>query len=158
MGIAFFAGGCFWGIEAGFQKVPGVIDTKVGYMGGHTQEPTYQDVCTDTTGHAETIALEYDDAAISYRKLLEIFFSLHNPTEVNRQGPDVGSQYRSAIFYTSPEQKEEAEHFIAEMNQSGQYHAAIATEIVPAETFWPAEEYHQSYFMKIGQRYGRSLF
>ncbi len=158
MGIAFFAGGCFWGIEAGFQKVPGVIDTKVGYMGGHTQEPTYQDVCTDTTGHAETIALEYDDAAISYRKLLEIFFSLHNPTEVNRQGPDIGSQYRSAIFYTTPEQQEEAEQFIKEMNQSGRYHAPIATEIVPAETFWPAEEYHQSYFMKIGQRYGRSLF
>lgn len=158
MGIAFFAGGCFWGIEAGFQKVPGVINTKVGYMGGHTIEPTYQEVCSDTTGHAETIALEYDDTAITYRKLLEIFFSLHNPTEVNRQGPDVGSQYRSVIFYTSPEQKEEAEMFIAEMNQSGRYNAAIATEVVPAETFWPAEEYHQSYFLKIGQRYGRSLF
>ncbi|MCA1915537.1 peptide-methionine (S)-S-oxide reductase MsrA [Methanospirillum hungatei] len=158
MGIAFFAGGCFWGIEAGFQNIPGVIHTKVGYMGGHTTEPTYQDVCSDTTGHAETIALEYDDAAITYRQLLEIFFSLHNPTEINRQGPDVGSQYRSVIFYTSPEQKEEAEKFISEMNQSGRYHAAIATEVVPAETFWPAEEYHQSYFMKIGQRYGRSLF
>mgnify|MGYP002685524991 FL=1 len=158
MGIAFFAGGCFWGIEAGFQKVPGVINTKVGYMGGHTTEPTYQEVCSDTTGHAETIALEYDDTAITYRKLLEIFFSLHNPTEVNRQGPDVGSQYRSVIFYTSPEQKEEAEMFIAEMNQSGRYNAAIATEVVPAETFWPAEEYHQSYFLKIGQRYGRGLF
>ena len=158
MGIAFFAGGCFWGIEAGFQKVPGVINTKVGYMGGHTQEPTYQDVCSDTTGHAETIAVEYDDAAISYRKLLEIFFALHNPIEVNRQGPDIGSQYRSAIFYATPEQKEEADKFIAEMNQSGRFHAAIATEVVPAETFWPAEEYHQSYFMKIGQRYGRSLF
>ncbi|MBP7034596.1 MAG: methionine sulfoxide reductase A [Euryarchaeota archaeon ADurb.Bin294] len=158
MGIAFFAGGCFWGIEAGFQKVPGVINTKVGYMGGHTIEPTYQEVCSDTTGHAETIALEYDDTAITYRKLLEIFFSLHNPTEVNRQGPDVGSQYRSVIFYTSPEQKEEAEMFIAEMNQSGRYNAAIATEVVPAETFWPAEEYHQSYFLKIGQRYGRGLF
>jgi len=158
MGIAFFAGGCFWGIEAGFQKVPGVINTKVGYMGGHTQEPTYQDVCSDTTGHAETIAVEYDDAAISYRKLLEIFFALHNPTEVNRQGPDIGSQYRSSIFYASPEQKEEADKFIAEMNQSGRFHPAIATEVVSAETFWPAEEYHQSYFMKIGQRYGRSLF
>jgi len=158
MGIAFFAGGCFWGIEAVFQKVPGVINTKVGYMGGHTIEPTYQEVCSDTTGHAETIALEYDDTAITYRKLLEIFFSLHNPTEVNRQGPDVGSQYRSVIFYTSPEQKEEAEMFIAEMNQSGRYNAAIATEVVPAETFWPAEEYHQSYFLKIGQRYGRGLF
>ena len=127
-------------------------------MGGHTTEPTYQEVCSDTTGHAETIALEYDDTAITYRKLLEIFFSLHNPTEVNRQGPDVGSQYRSVIFYTSPEQKEEAEMFIAEMNQSGRYNAAIATEVVPAETFWPAEEYHQSYFLKIGQRYGRGLF
>ena len=158
MGIAFFAGGCFWGIEAGFQKVPGVINTKVGYMGGHTQEPTYQDVCSDTTGHAETIAVEYDDAAISYRKLLEIFFALHNPIEVNRQGPDIGSQYRSAIFYATPEQKEEADKFIAEMNQSGRFHAAIVTEVVPVETFWPAEEYHQSYFMKIGQRYGRSLF
>lgn len=157
MAIAFFAGGCFWGIEAGFQRLPGVLTTRVGYMGGHTEKPTYQDVCSDTTGHAETVAIEYDEAVISYRRLLGVFFSLHNPTEINRQGPDIGSQYRSVIFYTTQKQKEEAEHCIREMNESGRYAAPIATEVVPASTFWPAEEYHQSYFLKMGQRYGPGL-
>jgi peptide-methionine (S)-S-oxide reductase len=157
MAIAFFAGGCFWGIEAGFQRLPGVLTTRVGYMGGHTEKPTYQDVCSDTTGHAETVAIEYDEAVISYRRLLGVFFSLHNPTEINRQGPDIGSQYRSVIFYTTQEQKEEAEHCIRGMNESGRYAAPIATEVVPASTFWPAEEYHQSYFLKMGQRYGPGL-
>ncbi|MDD3574361.1 peptide-methionine (S)-S-oxide reductase MsrA [Methanospirillum sp.] len=157
MGVAFFAGGCFWGIEAGFQRVPGVISTRAGYMGGHTNEPTYLDVCSDTTGHAETVALEFDDAAISYRKLLDIFFSLHNPTEINRQGPDTGSQYRSVIFYTTPEQKVEAEQYITGLNKSGHYHEAIATEVIPASVFWSAEDCHQSYFLKMGQRYGGLL-
>lgn len=157
MGVAFFAGGCFWGIEAGFQKVPGVIATRAGYMGGHTNEPTYQDVCSDTTGHAETVALEFDDAAISYRKLLEIFFSLHNPTEINRQGPDTGTQYRSVIFYTTPEQEIEAKQYIDQLNKSGRYNAPIATEVAKASVFWPAEDCHQSYFLKMGQRYGGLL-
>ncbi|HOJ97502.1 MAG TPA: peptide-methionine (S)-S-oxide reductase MsrA [Methanospirillum sp.] len=157
MAIAFFAGGCFWGIEAGFQRLPGVLSTRVGYMGGHTNDPTYQDVCSDTTGHAETVAIEYDEAVLSYRRLLEVFFSLHNPTEINRQGPDIGSQYRSVIFYTTQEQKDEAERFIRELNDSGRYAATIATEIVPASPFWPAEEYHQSYYLKMGQRYGPGL-
>lgn len=157
MAIAFFAGGCFWGIEAGFQRLPGVLTTRVGYMGGHTEKPTYQDVCSNTTGHAETVAIEYNEAVISYRRLLGVFFSLHNPTEINRQGPDIGSQYRSVIFYTTQEQKEEAESCIREMNESGRYSAPIATEVVPASTFWPAEEYHQSYFLKMGQRYGPGL-
>lgn len=157
MAIAFFAGGCFWGIEAGFQRLPGVLTTRVGYMGGHTEKPTYQDVCSDTTGHAETVAIEYDEAVISYRRLLGVYFSLHNPTEINRQGPDIGSQYRSVIFYTTQEQKDEAERYIREMNESGRYSAPITTEVVPASTFWPAEEYHQSYFLKMGQRYGPGL-
>lgn len=154
MGVTFFAGGCFWGIEAAFQQVPGIAHTSVGYMGGRTEDPTYQDVCSDTTGHAETVALEYDDTVVSYRRLLEIFFSLHNPTELNRQGPDTGSQYRSAIFFTTPEQKLEAEKYIEELERAGQYTRPIVTEIHAASKFWQAEEYHQSYFMKIGRRYG----
>jgi len=154
MGVAFFAGGCFWGIEAAFQQVPGIAHTSVGYMGGSTEDPTYQDVCSDTTGHAEAVALEYDDTVVSYRRLLEIFFSLHNPTELNRQGPDTGSQYRSAIFFTTPEQKLEAEKYIEELERTGQHSSPIVTEIRNASKFWQAEEYHQSYFMKIGRRYG----
>ncbi|MGV8109839.1 peptide-methionine (S)-S-oxide reductase MsrA [Methanospirillum sp.] len=158
MEVAFFAGGCFWGIEAAFQQIPGIKSTRVGYMGGHTNEPTYQDVCSDTTGHAETVAIEFDETIVSYQSLLKHFFSMHNPTEIDRQGPDIGSQYRSVVFYTTNEQKEQAEKFIADINLSDRYNVPVATEVIPASTFWPAEDYHQSYFMKIGQRYGRSLF
>lgn len=158
MEVAFFAGGCFWGIEAAFQQIPGIKSTRVGYMGGHTNEPTYQDVCSDKTGHAETVAIEFDETIVSYQSLLKHFFSMHNPTEIDRQGPDIGSQYRSVVFYTTNEQKEQAEKFIADINLSDQYSVPVATEVVPASTFWPAEDYHQSYFMKIGQCYGRSLF
>lgn len=158
MEVAFFAGGCFWGIEAAFQQIPGIKSTRVGYMGGHTNEPTYQDVCSDKTGHAETVAIEFDETIVSYQSLLKQFFSMHNPTERDRQGPDIGSQYRSVVFYTTNEQKEQAEKFIADINQSDRYNVPVATEVVPASTFWPAEDYHQSYFMKIGRRYGRSLF
>ncbi|MDX8551177.1 peptide-methionine (S)-S-oxide reductase MsrA [Methanospirillum sp. J.3.6.1-F.2.7.3] len=158
MEVAFFAGGCFWGIEAAFQQIPGIKSTRVGYMGGHTNEPTYQDVCSDKTGHAETVAIEFDETIVSYQSLLKHFFSMHNPTEIDRQGPDIGSQYRSVVFYTTNEQKEQAEKFIADINLSDRYNVPVATEVIPASTFWPAEDYHQSYFMKIGQRYGRSLF
>jgi methionine-S-sulfoxide reductase len=158
MEVAFFAGGCFWGIEAAFQQIPGIKSTRVGYMGGHTNEPTYQDVCSDKTGHAETVAIGFDETIVSYQSLLKHFFSMHNPTEIDRQGPDIGSQYRSVVFYTTNEQKEQVEMFIADINHSDRYSVPVATEVVPASTFWPAEEYHQSYFMKIGQRYGRSLF
>lgn len=158
MEVAFFAGGCFWGIEAAFQQIPGIKSTRVGYMGGHTNEPTYQDVCSDKTGHAETVAIEFDETIVSYQLLLKHFFSMHNPTEIYRQGPDIGSQYRSVVFYTTNEQKMQAEKFIADINLSDRYNVPVATEVIPASTFWPAEDYHQSYFMKIGQRYGRSLF
>jgi len=112
MEVAFFAGGCFWGIEAAFQQIPGIKSTRVGYMGGHTNEPTYQHVCSDKTGHAETVAIEFDETIVSYQSLLKHFFSMHNPTEIDRQGPDIGSQYRSVVFYTTNEQKEQAEKFI----------------------------------------------
>jgi peptide-methionine (S)-S-oxide reductase len=158
MEVAFFAGGCFWGIEAAFQQIPGIKSTRVGYMGVHTNEPTYQDVCSYKTGQAETVAIEFDETIVSYQSLLKHFFSMHNPTEIDRQGPDIGSQYRSVVFYTTNEQKEQAEKFIADINLSDRYNVPVATEVIPASTFWPAEDYHQSYFMKIGQRYGRSLF
>jgi peptide-methionine (S)-S-oxide reductase len=158
MEVAFFAGGCFWGIEAAFQQIPGIKSTRVGYMGVHTNEPTYQDVCSYKTGQAETVAIEFDETIVSYQSLLKHFFSMHNPTEIDRQGPDIGSQYRSVAFYTTNEQKEQAEKFIADINLSDRYNVPVATEVIPASTFWPAEDYHQSYFMKIGQRYGRSLF
>jgi methionine-S-sulfoxide reductase len=157
MALAFFAGGCFWGIEAGFQRVFVLLNTRVGYMGGHTVEPTYQDVSSGTTGHAETVAIEYDEQVISYPMLLKNFFSLHNPTEKDRQGQDIGSQYRSVIFYTTAEQKEQAEKFIQELTKSGQYTDPIVTEVTAATMFWPAEEYHQSFYVKMGQRYGRGL-
>lgn len=154
MAFAFFAGGCFWGMEAVFQQIPGVIRTQVGYMGGTTQDPTYQEVCSDSTGHAETVAIEFDDTKIQYHQLLDIFFSNHNPTELNRQGPDIGTQYRSVIFYTTDEQKNIAEKFIRDLEKSDLYEKKIVTQVRPAPEFWPAEEYHQSYFQKIAQRYG----
>lgn len=148
--IATFAAGCFWGVEDTFMNTPGVVKTTVGYTGGDTDEPTYKDVCDGDTGHAEAVLVEYDPEKTSYEKLLKVFFDLHNPTQVNRQGPDKGHQYRSAIFYHTPEQKEAAEKMIAELNRNDKYEGPIATEVTEARTFWKAEEYHQQYFLKNG--------
>jgi peptide-methionine (S)-S-oxide reductase len=147
---ATFAAGCFWGVEATFQKVKGVKSTAVGYSGGVLENPTYQDVCTDRTGHAEAVQVEYDPAQVPYEKLLEIFWSNHDPTTRNRQGPDIGAQYRSVIFYHSPEQKSAAVASKRRLEESGKYKRAIVTEIIPASTFWRAEEYHQQYLEKRG--------
>lgn len=145
---ATFAAGCFWGVEEKFRTTEGVTSTKVGYIGGHTDNPNYESVCSKTTGHAEAVELEFDQEKISYEALLNIFWHMHNPTTLNRQGPDFGSQYRSAIFYHSDEQKALAEKTKAE-NQS-RFTEPIVTEITKAPTFWDAEDYHQQYFMKRG--------
>ena len=147
---ATFAAGCFWGVESAFRQVIGVIYTQVGYTGGRTADPSYKDVCTDTTGHAEAIEITFDPDKVSYRALVELFFKMHDPTQVNRQGPDVGTQYRSAIFYHSPEQKVAAEAAMAALEKSGKYKKPIATQILPAGPFYRAEEYHQRYFEKNG--------
>ena len=149
---ATFAAGCFWGIEAAFRAVPGVVDTQVGYTGGHTENPTYEQVCTDTTGHAEAVQVTFDPAKVTYEQLLDVFWNTHNPTTPNRQGPDVGSQYRSAIFTHGPEQEAAARASKERLAASGKFgQTPIVTEIVPAPTFWPAEEYHQRYLEKRGQ-------
>lgn len=149
---AYFAAGCFWGIEYYFQKGPGVIDAVSGYMQGETDRPTYQEVCTDTTGHAETVKVVYDPSKISFRRLLEAFFTMHDPTQVNRQGPDMGAQYRSGVWYVNNEQKREAEAFIRELEGSKRFGAKkIATQVEKARTFFSAEEYHQDYVAKTGQ-------
>jgi peptide-methionine (S)-S-oxide reductase len=147
--IATFAAGCFWGVEDAFTKVRGVKSTTVGYTGGNLTNPTYEDVCTDTTGHAEAIQLKYDPKEISYKELLELFWSLHNPTTINRQGPDIGTQYRSSIFFHTPEQEKIAKRVKQELNGS-KFQNKIVTEIVPASIFYPAEEYNQKYYQKIG--------
>lgn len=149
---ACFAAGCFWGVEAAFQKLPGVVATAVGYAGGHTQNPTYEQVCTDKTGHAETVEVEFDPARISYERLLDVFWGCHDPTAVNRQGPDVGTQYRSAIFCVNEEQRRAAEASKAALAKSGRFARPIATEITPAGTFYRAEEYHQKYLQKRGEK------
>lgn len=154
MAIATFAAGCFWGVEAAFQQLDGVLATRVGYTGGEMPEPTYQDVCSDTTGHAEAVQIEFDPDRIPYRKLLEVFFSLHDPTQLNRQGPDTGTQYRSAIFYHDEEQHRMAREIISELESERRYPQPVVTQLLSAQEFWPAEEYHQSYFLKIGRRYG----
>jgi peptide-methionine (S)-S-oxide reductase len=141
---ATFAAGCFWGVEFKLGKVPGVGATAVGYMGGNTQKPTYEDVCTDETGHAEVAQVEFDPGKVPFEALVRKFYDLHDPTQLDRQGPDEGSQYRSAIFYHSPEQQAVAERVTAELNQK-RFGGRIVTQIVPATTFWPAEEYHQKY-------------
>jgi peptide-methionine (S)-S-oxide reductase len=146
--IATFGAGCFWGIEAAFQKIPGVIDTAVGYAGGHTADPTYKEVCTDETGHAEVVQVTFDSARVSYDDLLNVFWQIHDPTQVNRQGPDFGSQYRTAIFFHSPEQEAAAKKSAA--LASGKFRHPIATEITPASKFYRAEEYHQKYLQKRG--------
>lgn len=142
---AIFAAGCFWGIEKAFLDVPGVTDAVSGYTGGHVDNPTYEKVCTDTTGHAEAVEVTFDPAKVSYEALVRKFFTFHDSTQLNRQGPDVGSQYRSAIFYLNDEQKEIAEKVKAELAPT-LYPRTIATEITPATKFWRAEEYHQRYF------------
>ena len=150
MESATFGAGCFWGVEESFRQVPGVIDTAVGYLGGHTEDPTYQDVCTDETGHAEVVQVTYDPAKVRYEQLLDIFWSAHDPTTLNRQGPDVGTQYRSAIFFHSPEQEHLARASKERMRTSGKFPRPIVTEITPASTFYRAEEYHQKYLAKRG--------
>jgi len=148
--FATFGAGCFWGVEAAFQQVPGVLETAVGYSGGHTENPTYRDVCTDETGHAEVVQVTYDPAKVTFAQLLDVFWKLHDPTQVNRQGPDVGIQYRTAIFFHSPEQEEIAKKSRAALEASGKFRRPIATEITPAGTFYRAEEYHQKYLQKRG--------
>jgi peptide methionine sulfoxide reductase msrA/msrB len=145
---ATFAAGCFWGVESAFRQVPGVVDAMVGYTGGTVTNPTYRQVCSHRTGHAEAVQVTFDPAKVTYEKLLEVFFKMHDPTQVNRQGPDVGDQYRSAVFYHDEAQKAAAEKVKAEMEKSGRFKAPIATRIVPAVTFYRAEEYHQRYFEK----------
>jgi peptide-methionine (S)-S-oxide reductase len=147
---AIFAGGCFWGIEDAFRKIPGVIDAISGYAGGHTENPTYEEVGNGTTGHAESVQVIYDPQKVTYDDLLKTFWANHNPTTKNRQGPDIGEQYRSVIFYTSPEQKKAAEASKNDLSKSGTYHQPIVTEVVPAGPFYKAEEYHQHYFEKHG--------
>lgn len=147
---AMFGAGCFWGVEATFQEVPGVVSTTVGYAGGHTTDPTYEEVCTDRTGHAEVVLVEYDTERVSYEQLLDVFWSCHDPTQINRQGPDVGTQYRSVIFAFTPEQKAAAEASRDRLERSGRFKRPIATQILPAPPFYRAEEYHQKYLQKRG--------
>lgn len=143
---AVFGGGCFWCIEAAFKELSGVETATPGYAGGNTEDPTYREVCTGETGHAEVVTVEYDPAVISYEKLLEIFFTVHDPTQQNRQGPDVGTQYRSIILYTSDDHREIAASYITALNE--EYDERVVTELEPLDVFYPAEEYHQDYFEK----------
>jgi peptide-methionine (S)-S-oxide reductase len=148
--LATFGAGCFWGVEVTFRNTPGVRDVLVGYLGGTLANPTYRDVCTGRTGHAEVVQVKYDPAEVSYDKLLDVFWENHNPTTLNRQGPDVGTQYRSAIFYHTPEQKRAAEESKAQLEASGRFRRPVVTEITEASTFYPAEDYHQRYLEKRG--------
>ncbi len=145
---ATFAAGCFWGVEADFRKIEGVVQTTVGYTGGTKDEPSYQEVCSDRTGHAEAVQVEFDPDKVAYEQLVELFWELHDPTQVNRQGPDYGSQYRTEIFFHSPEQEVAATRSKAEAQT--RFRKPIATKISPAPSFWPAEEYHQRYLEKKG--------
>jgi peptide-methionine (S)-S-oxide reductase len=148
---ATFGAGCFWGVETAFAAIPGVTATAVGYEGGHLERPSYKDVCTDATGHAEVVELEFDNEMVSYDRILDAFFSLHDPTTLNRQGPDWGSQYRSAIFFHSPEQEAAARAKIDQLTAEGRFSPKrIVTRVEPAQTFWRAEEYHQKYLEKRG--------
>ena len=152
MAKATFAAGCFWGIEEAFRAITGVSATAVGYTGGKIANPTYEQVCSDTTGHAEAVEVEFDPAIVSYEQLLEAFWDSHDPTQLNRQGPDVGSQYRSAIYTYDEAQAQAARASKAGLEKSGKHRRPIVTEITPATTFWRAEEYHQQYFEKQGRR------
>lgn len=144
-----FAAGCFWGVEDKFAKIKGVVSTRVGYTGGRTKNPSYEQVCSDATGHAETVEVVFDPKQVSYAELLEAFFSFHDPTQINRQGPDIGAQYRSAIFYLNPAQKEAALAAIAKLDASARYGCPVATQVLPASDFYQAEEYHQKYYEKM---------
>lgn len=148
---ATFGAGCFWGVQAAFDRIKGVTSTAVGYMGGTLDKPTYRDVCGHRTGHAEVVEVTFDPQVVSYSQLLEVFWSVHDPTTLNRQGPDVGDQYRSVIFYHSDQQRAEAEASKAEQDRSGRFRRPVVTQIVPAATFWRAEEYHQKYLEKNGR-------
>lgn len=147
--VAIFAGGCFWGVEHAYQQVPGVIEAVSGYIGGQAPDPSYRQVCSDTTGHAEAVQVTYNPAKISYRELVDIFWRVHDPTTLNYQGPDYGSQYRSAIFFNSPDQERIARESVTALEESKRFgRRSIVTQINPASTFWPAEESHQEYFDK----------
>ena len=147
---ATFGAGCFWGVEAAFRSVPGVTDVASGYAGGNTENPTYKEVCTDTTGHAEVVEVEFDAARVSFDQLLEVLWNTHDPTTPNRQGPDMGSQYRSAVFFHNPEQQAAAEASVKRLSVSGRFANPVVTEITPAPRFYRAEDYHQRYFEKHG--------
>lgn len=147
---ATFAAGCFWGVEAAFRQVEGVAATRVGYSGGTLPNPTYKDVCSGRTGHAEAVEVEHDPSKVSYEELLNVFWENHDPTTLNRQGPDIGTQYRSAIFFHTPEQEAAAKASKEKLERSGKYRSQIVTEITPASAFYPAEEYHQQYLEKRG--------
>lgn len=149
---ATFGAGCFWGVEEAFRQTPGVTSTAVGYAGGTLQNPTYEQVCTGRTGHAEVVQVEFDPQQVSYEQLLQVFWKNHNPTQLNRQGPDIGTQYRSAIFYHSPQQKEVAEQSKQQLETSGQFNRPIVTQIEAASEFYRAEEYHQQYLEKRGMK------
>jgi peptide-methionine (S)-S-oxide reductase len=151
MAEATFAAGCFWGVEAALRQVKGVQSTAVGYTGGQTKNPTYEQVCTDRTGHAEAVDVEFDPAVVSYDELVKVFWRIHDPTQLNRQGPDFGSQYRSAIFYHTSQQQAAAEASKKQLEESGALKRPIVTQIVPAAEFYRAEEYHQQYLEKRGQ-------
>lgn len=148
--IATFAAGCFWGVENKFMKINGVLSTRVGYIGGKKEQPTYHQVCLGNTGHAEAVELQYNPDLISYSTLLKTFFQIHDPTQLNRQGPDIGSQYRSAIFYHNEDQKMSASKFIKDLNTQKIFTNEIVTSLEQAATFWEAEEYHQKYILKNG--------
>lgn len=148
MEIATFGAGCFWSVELAFSKIKGVVSTRVGYMGGNLENPTYEDVCTNKTGHVEVVELTYDPEKVSYEELLNVFWDIHDPIQLNRQGPDIGSQYRSVIFYHNELQRIKAEESKLKLEKTGQFKKKIVTSIEPAKTFWKAEEYHQKYLEK----------
>ncbi len=148
---AIFAGGCFWGVQYYFDQVPGVLETEVGYIGGHVDNPTYEQVCRHTTGHAEGLKIIFDPNKVSYKTLLKHFFRLHDPTQLNRQGPDIGDNYRSAVFYADENQKTNAQKVIDKLAKSGEYKKPIVTTLEPATKFWPAEDYHQKFTERTGQ-------
>lgn len=150
---AVFAAGCFWGVEETFRNVKGVLSTRAGYTGGSTEDPAYEEVCTDTTGHAEAVEVTFDPEAVSYGELLKIFWDIHDPTTPDMQGPDIGNRYRSAIFCTDPEQERLAKESRERLDNAGLYGRPIVTEIVPAMAFYPAEEYHQRYLLKRGLKH-----
>ena len=148
--IAIFGAGCFWGIESAFRQLEGVIDAPVGYAGGTVDQPTYRAVCNGKTGHAEVVQVEYDPSRVSYEQLLDLFWQIHDPTTLNRQGPDIGTQYRSVIFYSDEKERIAAEKSKQRLDASGKFHRPIVTQIVPATKFYPAEDYHQRYYERMG--------